>query len=147
MRDRAIPRGHRFHAVPVAHPHPLDTPALEAREQVAIVVDRHVGGSVLSPLGARHAAPAELAENAHAVADSEHGPAVEQRGVDLRRFGIVDARRPARENQPLGIQGGDLLGADVEWMNLAVDAGLPDPPCNELRVLAAEIEDEDHSSR
>ena len=90
-------------------------------------------------------------EDVHAVADAEHrrrplpqhvqhlGPQASAR----RRF--VDARRTAREDDALRLEPPDDVEPDVEGMDLAVDVQLAHAPRDQLRVLRAEVEDEDHN--
>src|SRR5690606_16829005 len=86
----------------------------------------------------------EVADELHAVADAEHGDTqLEDLGVDRGRAVLEDARGTAGEDDRRGLQrldGGDAHRARVD---LTVDAELADAPGDELRVLAAEVEDED----
>ena len=68
--------------------------AVEAGEEIAVVVDRQLGRPVLAPLGARHPAAAELREDAHAVADAEH------RHAELEQRRGRTAARPPRRRSP-----------------------------------------------
>jgi hypothetical protein len=70
-------------------------------------------------------------------------PASNSVGSSLRRVVGVDAGRAAGEDDRRGLAGDDLLGRDVGGDDLGVDAGLADPPRDELGVLRAEVDDED----
>ena len=79
-----------------------------------------------------------------AVADAEGRDAgLEQRRVDLRGARRVDARRPAGQHDRRRLAGQHLLDRHVGRDDLGVDAGLADPPGDQLRVLGAEVDDED----
>jgi hypothetical protein len=85
-----------------------------------------------------------LGHRLEAVADAEGGDAgLEQCGVDLRRTGRVDARRPAREHDRGRLAREHLVDRRLRGDDLRVDAGLADPPGDQLRVLRAEVDDED----
>ena len=82
-----------------------------------------------SRAGALSTSPAErLAGQLHAVADAQHGHAeAEDLRIALRRARLVDAGRPAGEDEPLGGQLADPLGRDVVPDDLAVDVLLRAP--------------------
>src|SRR5664280_310144 len=78
------------------------------------------------------------------VADPEDGDARAPHGrVRARRIGLVDARRPAGEDDRARTALRDLAPRRVEGQELRVDMQLPDAPRDQLRVLAAEVEDHD----
>ena len=79
-----------------------------------------------------------------AVADAEHGNArAEDRRRRLRRAALMNAGRSAREDDG----GRPLLGEQafrlVERHDLGIDAGFAHAPRDQLRHLAAEIDDKD----
>ena len=140
------PGARRLHAVAVAHPdrRAVDL-AGDAGEEVALVVDRDLGGAVLAVRGARDLAAGQEVQDVHPVADAEDRDAdVEDGLVGERRALGVDARRAAREDDALGGELPDGVERDVEGVDLAVDVLLADAPRDQLRVLAAEVENEDH---
>ena len=63
-------------------------------------------------------------------------------GVAVRSAGVVDAGRPAGEDQAARLQFGDAGGRQVVAHDLAEDVLLAHPPGDELAVLRAEVEDE-----
>jgi len=83
-----------------------------------------------------------------AVADAEHRQA---RGEDLiRRAGRAFVRhrgRSAGKDHTLGLQALERLRRRLERRDLAVDADLADAPRDQLRHLAAEIDDQDGIGR
>src|SRR5581483_3427554 len=80
----------------------------------------------------------------HAVADAEHRDAeLEQLAAAHGRPRPVDRLRAAGQDEPDRVALADLLLRHVERVHLAVDAVLAHAPRDELRVLAAEVEDED----
>ena len=103
--------------------------------------DAAVGPAVLAGRRALHLAAERLAGQLHAVADAQHGQAeAEDFRIALRRARLVDAGRPAGEDDALGGQLADPLGRDVVPDDLAVDVLLPHPPGDQLGVLRAEIQ-------
>ncbi len=89
------------------------------------------------------AAAEVLRHQLHAVADAEHGHAeLVDAGVDLRGVIGVDGGGAAAEDQrrrvPRAERGRGRAVAD----ELRVDAGLADPAGDQLRILAAQIDDE-----
>ena len=65
----------------------------------------------------------------------------------MRRTGLVDARRPAGEDQGQRVQLADPLGRDVVADDPREGMPLANPPGDELDVLRAEIEDQDGPRR
>ena len=68
---------------------------------------------------------------------------LEELGADPRRVRVVARRRAAREDDPARRQLADLLERQVERVDLGVDVLLAHAARDELRVLRAEVEDED----
>ena len=80
----------------------------------------------------------------HAVADPEHrNPELEDGVGGLGRRVIVHGGRPPREDDAARGKAADEILVDVEGMQLAVDLRLPDAARDQLRVLRAEVENED----
>ncbi len=80
----------------------------------------------------------------HAVADAEDRDAqLVDLGRDARRVRVVAGRRPAREDDPARRELADARHRQVERVDLGVDVLLAHPARDELRVLRAEVEDED----
>jgi hypothetical protein len=79
-----------------------------------------------------------------AVADAQHRhPRRQQRRVGARRVRLDDRRRAAGEDYGARREPGEERRIDLgAWVDLAVDAGLAHPPGDQLRHLAAEINDE-----
>lgn len=145
--DHLPVRRRRFHLIPVAHPHALGSAGAEPDKEILIVIDQEIRRTVLAARGAGHMSARELAENSHAVANAEHGTSIEQRSIDPRRALVVDARRASRKDDSLGRERVDLFLSDRERMDFAVHARLAHAAGDQLRVLAPEIEDENHSTR
>ena len=135
--------GHGADAVAVAHP---DLAGLgQAFEQSAARFrDRELGEPVLADVGLGDLAAEMQRHLLDAVAEAQDRDAeLEDSGVHVRRALGVHARRAAGEDDRRGCAARDLLGGDVERHDLRVDAGLADATRDELRVLRAEVEDED----
>src|SRR5262249_23261039 len=117
-----------------------------AREEIAVVVDGDAGATVLAVGGAGNGAAGKEVQDPHAVADAEHRHAeIDDRAIGERRALGVHARRTPGEDDALGRELANPRQRKVERMDLAVDALLADAAGDELRVLAAEIEDQDHA--
>ena len=142
-------RGQFGDLVAVAHPdleHAVAVFALEvfdAFKKTGVVVGAHFGVAEFA-LGARLDLAAELlGHRLHAVADAEDGNA---RGEDgfarlVVRF-FIGAHVRAREDDALRVERADEVGGDVVGMNFAVDVGFAHAAGDELRHLAAEVENE-----
>ena len=84
-----------------------------------------------------------LGHQLHAVTDAEHRHVeVEDRRVALRRAGIRHAARSAGENQPDRAFRAERVERRVERHDLGVHRQLAQTTRDELRVLRAEIENE-----
>ena len=84
----------------------------------------------------------------HPVADAEYRhPERPDRGRRARRVALGHAVRPAREHDAAWCECANELVAHVVRVNLAVDVRLAQAPRDELRVLRAEIEDQDPAVR
>jgi len=81
--------------------------------------------------------PAEsLAGRLHAIADAEDRNAeAEQSRIAAGGIILINAGRPAGEDDPTGGNLSDPLGSDVVPDDLAVDMLLADPTGDELSVL------------
>ena len=85
-----------------------------------------------------------MRQELHAVADPENGNAqVQMRLVDQRSTRIVDARRPAGQDEPFRPEGLDLFEAGIVGEYLAIDLGLAYPAGDQLGILGPEVEDQD----
>ena len=62
--------------------------------------------------------------------------------IELRRALVVNAGRPAGEDDAVRLQRRDFLRRDVEANDLRIDLALANPPRDDLGVLRTEIEDE-----
>ena len=128
--------------VAVRHPHRLR--AGWPGEEHRVGLDGGRGAPELGALGALHRAAERLGHRLEAVADAEHRDAgVEQRGVDRRRAVGVDAGRAAREDHRRGSPGQHLGHGHLVRDDLAVDLRLAHAAGDQLRVLGAEVDDED----
>ena len=114
-------------------------------EGLGRVEDPALGPAELAAPGAGWTCPAQgLARQLHPVADPQDRDAqLEEPGVAVRRARLVDARRPAREDQRQRVQLADPLERDVVPHDPREGVPLADPPGDELDVLRAEVEDQD----
>ena len=94
-------------------------------------------------LGALDLAAEQVRDELQAVADAEDGHAeLEDARVDRRRALGVHAGRAARQDDGARSHRAELLEGEGARVDLAVDALLADAARDELRVLGAEVEDE-----
>jgi hypothetical protein len=115
-----------------------------AGEEPSGLVDGQARAAELPHLGALDPAAELEHHRLHAVADAEHGNAeLEQLTAKLGRAVRVDGCGPSREDQPLRLPSRDLLERHVMRKQLGEHAAFPDPPRDQLRVLAPEVEHED----
>ena len=93
----------------------------------------------------RHLPAERVGHQLHAVADAEHRHAARRtRPVAVRRAGLGDALRPARQDDARpGAAPAISAERRVERQDLGVDRQLAQPARNQLGELRAEIEDDD----
>jgi hypothetical protein len=141
--ERGEPGGGLEDRVAVAHPAALllREPAKEAASAVA---KGQVGAAELPRLRALDPAAERQHHRLHAVTDAEDRDAqIEQLGREGRRARLVDRGRAAGEDERLRVAAADLLRGGRGGQHLGEDAALADAPSDQLRVLAAEVEDQD----
>src|SRR5206468_1275100 len=114
----------------------------EPREEVRRGIERARRAPELALGRAHDLAAQELGPELEPVADPEHGdPEAEDLAIDRGRVALVDGRGAARQDH--APRAPHLRGAGRERDDLRVDAVLAHAPRDELRVLRAEVEDED----
>ena len=133
--------GQRRHLVAVAHPHVerLAQAAQEAR------IRGQVDGRMaeLAPVRAADGTAELRRHGLHSVADAEHRHAQVEDGVgNPRRPPFGHRFRPAGEDHASRRKDPYRFGAQVERMDLAVDALFPDAAGDELGVLRAEVDEQ-----
>ena len=144
MGDRREFIGDVLDAVAVGHPD-LMIAAIEALEERVAFVDHERRGAILAGMSAGAMRSEMLRDDVHAVADAEHRAAQVQDFIgDIGRAAVVEARGPARENDAARIHRADFLRREVIRMDFAIDPRLAHAPRDELGILAAEIENQDH---
>ena len=129
----------------MAHPHRLAViDSADAGEQGALVGDDDVGPAELASVTALDLAAQHVAQQLLAIADGQHRQAqVEQLAPDARTVGLQHAGGPARQDDGLWLELIDHGLRLAERMDLAIDARLAQAPRDQLRHLAAEIDDQD----
>ena len=99
------------HAVAVRHPDRLL--AGEPGEQSTRLVHEQAGSAELTLTIVRHGPAEGLGHRLESVANAEHGHAeIEHAGVELRRPGLVHARRPAAQDDCRRLAAAHLVSAD-----------------------------------
>src|SRR5690606_40152494 len=147
-RGDAETRRNLTDAVAVAHPD------IEPRWRTGVILEaiqQRAGGNHLGfgmaelALKIRFGATTQLrCQRLHAVADAENRYAeVEGFLWGFRRIGCRRRLRTARENDALWRVSRDFRGIVIPGPYLAIDADLADAPGDQLRVLRAEVEDQD----
>ena len=138
--DDACARGWRGHRVAVAHP--ADLLGREIREELA-ALDGELRLAELGDAGPLDPAAELLRHDLHAVTDAQRrDPEREDARIHLRRAVCVDRGGAARENERQRIAPAHLARADRMRHELRVDAALADSPRDQLRVLAAAVQNE-----
>src|SRR6266403_1991309 len=120
-------------------------------EQRVEARDAQVRGAELLARRTLYLAAEGLTEDVHPVADAEHRRRARHEQLEdvagrQRRALGVDARRAAREDDTHGRHAPERVERQVEGMDLAVDVQLAHAPRDQLRVLRAEVEDQDQVS-
>ena len=143
-RDAREARRQAGDAVAVAHPHGVALARLpHALEERARSADRDLGAAEFAVMAAFDGA-AELLGHRHlAIADAEHRHARIEDRLRRARGPLVGHRgRPARQDDRLRLQFGESARRALERRDLAIDPRLAHPPRDQLRHLAAEIDDQ-----
>ncbi len=142
--ERAEALGRSGHLVAVRHPDVEVLAGLQLAEWTRGLEHFQAGRPVLPVGGAVDLAAQELGHELQAIADAEHRNAqLEDLGVDHRRARLLDAVGAPGQDDPLRPEGADLVEGQVAGMDLTVDVQLADPPCDELGVLGAEVQNQD----
>ncbi len=149
-RDRRESRRQRGDLVAMAHPDVEQAvtlgiaPVLDAVEELRMPARPHLRIAEFAHASGLDRAAQLRGHRLHAVADAEHRHALRPHGGRrARRIALRHAVRPAREHDALRRERAHEVVADVERMDLAVDVRLAQAARDELRVLRAEIEDQD----
>ncbi len=141
-RDEAL--GQPGDRVAVAHPDRLL--AIEPVEQAVAARERHVRGTVLAACRRQDVAAELAGHQLGAVADAQdRDPAAPHRGIRLGRVLVVDGVRTAGQDDRAGAAALELRVRGVVRQELGVDVELADAAGDQLRELAAEVEDDDRS--
>src|SRR5256885_11737188 len=124
--------------------HPDGQLAVQPSEEHVRVAYRQQRGAVFPRAAGVDLAAEMMGDELHAVADAEDRNARPKRlRVDLRRAGVVYARRAAAQDQAGRVSPLELGPGRGAGHELAVDVGLAHAPGDELAELGAEVEDED----
>ncbi len=128
-------------AVAVAHPH-LRTLLETVEKRIFRVHELQVGASVLARVGLLHPSAIGVGNELRSVANAEHGDFPDKlREIDLEGVGVVH-----REGRPAENHADDALvahGKLVVRKDFAERVEFADATGNQLRGLAAEVEDDD----
>ena len=143
--DRAKSGRQRIDLVAMAHPH-LRALALGPQpvEQQAVVENVDKRAAELLVLAQRDAAAQFVAHRLHAVANAEHRNTEAEHDVGGARGGALSDRgRPARQDDRARSEIADRPLGDGKRVDLAIDPALAHAARDQLRHLAAEIENQD----
>jgi len=138
-------RRDRGDAVAVAHPHLVARAGgPQALEQRAFLVDLEEGATEFAVVAAFDLAAELGAHRLLAIADAEDRQAAVEDDLRRARASLVQRRgRAARQDDRLRLQPVETFFGGLEGDDLAIDAGFAHAACDQLRYLAAEIDDED----
>ena len=137
------PRRRSHDGVAVVHPDRLL--GLQPGEELRVDREARRGPAVLAPFVGDFTAR-RLGQPLHPVAEAQHRHA-QRRGIRRRpgRVRLVDALRTAGKDDARRVPSPDLLGRGVRRKDDGEHPGVPNPSRDQLRVLAAEIEDDDRA--
>jgi hypothetical protein len=144
-RDGAEAGGERRHLVAMAHPDLMRLAfAPQAIEQLAAIVDLDEGAAEFTAVAQFHRAAELVHHHLLTVADPhDRQPAVENRLGNARAVLVEHAGRAARQDDPPRLHPRERRVGRLERGDFGIDAGFTDAARDELRHLAAEIDDED----
>ena len=124
--------------------HPAAGRRLHTAQQTLLLFHPDRNPAVLALRGFLHAAAQQEGGQLHAVADAQHRDAgVIQRRIDLGGIRIMHAGRTAGEDDALRPVRQDFRQGRVPGDYFGIDVAFPDPAGDQLRILAAEIKDQD----
>ena len=131
-----------LHRIAMAHPH--RGARFHVGEQVDRVVHVQWRLAVFGATGGHHRPAQLLHHQLHAVANPQHRNAQPPDGrITHRRPGLVHGIGAAAEDDALGRQGRQLLGAGGVSHHQGEHLGFPHPPGDQLGILGTEIQDHD----
>ena len=94
--------------------------------------------------GGAHTAAQCVHHKLQSVTDAEHWHAeLEYLGISCRRIFVINGGWSPRQNDAYGQLTANLLKAAVAGKNYGIDTLLAHSPGNQLRILRAEIENDD----
>src|SRR5581483_8351446 len=139
----------RQHLVPMAHPAgQLRSRLADALKQRHRVEDGQLRVAVLAPVRQAHFAAKLKGHELLSIADAQHRHALRiERGVGVGSALLIDAGRPARQDEAARLAGHQCLDRRIERHDLAVDVALAHAPGDQLGVLRAKIQNEDEFAR
>ncbi len=123
----------------MAHPH--RAAVLYAVQERLFFLNDQAGHAILPFCRLLHPAAKKLDRELETIANAQDGYIQrEDAKVADRSISIVDAFRPAGQDNPLGVSGCDIIQRCTKREYFTVYAKLPYFACNELGILRAEIE-------
>src|ERR1035437_2503005 len=112
------------------------------------MIDLDFGVTVLAMIGFLHAAAEMLGHELHAVANAQDGKTqIPDSGIRTRRVRGVNARRSPGKDQSGSVLALNLFERRAKRKDFTIDLGLAHPAGDELRVLAAKVENNDHDAK
>src|SRR5690606_13410151 len=117
---------------------------LDLHEEGGMAMGTHFGIAEFAHIGALDLAAQLCRHGLHTIADAEHGHAQFKYALRYARcFIFVNRIRAAGKNDAGGIEFTDEIIGDIPRMQFTVDIGFTHAARDELRVLGAEIENQD----
>jgi hypothetical protein len=142
--DHLEPVRHRLDAVAMTHPDlKRVTLRCETPKERVVGEQGHLRIPELAMTRRRHPAAELRGKRLHPVANPEHGHLRLEHGIRHLRRGVAgNGFGSARQNDAGRAEATDECLIDIEGVDLAIDTHLADTARDKLRVLRAEIENE-----
>jgi hypothetical protein len=136
-----------FQAVAVTHPYLTGVSGNSCEQRIVAesVTNRECRAPVLAVIGQGNVPACRMREKTHAVTNTEkRNVEVENSGFRFWCAVVVDTGRTARQHDPVRLERMDAFERRIERMHLAIDARFANPSGDQLGVLAAEIQNDEH---
>mmetsp|Transcript_36144 Transcript_36144/g.61620 ORF Transcript_36144/g.61620 Transcript_36144/m.61620 type:complete len:405 (+) Transcript_36144:570-1784(+) len=142
------PSWHFMQLVPMRHPHDKFFRQTCKERRIATLHAGHGSLSIFAFEARCYLPPKDMRQFLHSITNSQnrHIPLLDKLPNflgDMRRSLLVHAVRTSTQDHCGQLVLAQLLGRDETRVELAVDMELADAPCDEVRILAAEVEDGD----
>ncbi len=125
--------------------HPAGGADSDPFKQTSEIANPELGKTVFPFFRPRNSASKGVNHELHAVTDPQNRHAeIKYCGVDAGAVFFINARRPSGQDDSLWLEGSQGVHVDAGRFDLTIDAVFPHPAGDQLIVLGAEINDDDH---